>query len=154
MDTDQKVIGGLNGLLADATVFYQKLRHYHWNVEGPEFFTLHAKFEALYTAWAQSIDDIAERILAIGGVPLHTLHALLNESRLREDETVPPAVQMVDETVADMRKLWARAGEVTQAAEHARDRGTTNLMDALSDALEKEIWMLSAWKKEAAGTWS
>jgi starvation-inducible DNA-binding protein len=154
MHNDEKVIEGLNGLLADATVFYQKLRHYHWNVGGRDFFTLHEKFELLYTAWAVSIDQVAERILTIGGVPPHTLQSMLKESRLQEDETVPAAADMVAETAADLRRLCERVAEVTDAAEEIGDRGTANLMDDLQDALEKEIWMLSAWKSEAARAWS
>lgn len=154
MKQDQKVISGLNGLLADATVFYQKLRHYHWNVEGQDFFTLHPKFEELYTAWALTIDGVAERILTVGGVPLHTLTAMLKETRIHEDDSLRPAREMVEETVADLRRLCERVGEITDAAEAAGDRGTTNMLDDLRDAMEKDIWMLSAWKKETAGSWS
>ncbi|HSJ65772.1 MAG TPA: DNA starvation/stationary phase protection protein [Gemmatimonadaceae bacterium] len=153
-DQPKQVIEGLNALLADATVFYQKLRHYHWNVAGPEFFTLHEKFELLYTAWADSIDQVAERILMIGGTPLHTLASMLKASRINEDETIPAAPEMVDALIADMRSLRARAGEVMTLAEAADDRGTTNLLDDLGDALEKEIWMLGAWQKATIATWS
>ena len=102
MATNERVSAGLNGLLADATIFYQKLRHYHWNVEGRAFFELHAKFETLYTRWATAIDEIAERILMIGGVPLHTLTSMLKEARLVEDEGIPSAAEMVDAVLAAM----------------------------------------------------
>jgi starvation-inducible DNA-binding protein len=154
MLNNQVVIDRLNGLLADATVFYQKLRHYHWNVGGNEFFTLHAKFEELYTAWAVVIDDVAERILTIEGVPLHTLASMLTVTRLHEDESLPAANEMVDNIIADIGAIRARAGEVIAAADQTGDRGTTNLMDATVDALEKNAWMLHAWKKDRSRSWS
>lgn len=153
MTGNQSVIDGLNGLLADATVFYQKLRHYHWNVAGSEFFTLHVKFEELYTAWATTIDEIAERILMLEGVPLHTLAGMLDATELEEDDSVPAAAAMVDALIGDLTTLRTRAGAVIHEAESADDRGTVNLLDGVVDALEKETWMLGAWKKETAKSW-
>lgn len=152
-DTKQ-VVEGLNGLLADATVFYQKLRHYHWNVAGRKFFELHEKFEELYTGWADSIDEVAERILMIGGVPLHTLASMLEVARLREDDSTPPPEVMVDALIADLEALHASAGATIEVAEAADDRGTANLLDGLRDGMEKDLWMLKTWKKEAAKSWS
>jgi starvation-inducible DNA-binding protein len=151
--SESKVIDGLNGLLADATVFYQKLRHYHWNVAGPEFFELHAKFEEVYTSWAVTIDEVAERILMIDGVPLHTLASLLETSSLQEDDSIPAAREMVDAVLSDLQRLRTRAGVVIEAAEAAADRGTVNLLDGVRDGIEKEIWMFGAWKKEASQSW-
>jgi starvation-inducible DNA-binding protein len=149
----RNVIDGLNGLLADATVFYQKLRHYHWNIAGPEFFELHVKFEEVYTSWAVSIDEVAERILMIDGVPLHTLSAMLQNAALKEDDTIPAARDMVEAVVSDLQLLRSRAQGIIEHAEAASDRGTVNLLDALCDGIEKELWMFSAWKKESAQTW-
>jgi starvation-inducible DNA-binding protein len=153
MASKERVVDGLNGLLADATVFYQKLRHYHWNVEGRHFFELHTKFEELYDGWAASIDEIAERILMVSGVPLHTLRSLLEAAGLEEDDTIPAAGVMVERVVADLRRLHERAGEVIETAEAADDRGTANLLDELRDGLEKDIWMLQTWQKESAKSW-
>jgi starvation-inducible DNA-binding protein len=154
MPNNEKVIEGLNGLLADATVFYQKLRHYHWNVVGRDFFMLHEKFEELYTGWASAIDELAERILMVGGVPLHTLESVLRQARIQEEEGIPVAQEMVASTVADLQALRGALAEVIEAAEAAEDRGTVNLLDGLADGIEKHIWMLSAWKKEAAKSWN
>jgi starvation-inducible DNA-binding protein len=148
MVADDRVVDGLNGLLADATVFYQKLRHYHWNVEGRKFFELHAKFEELYTGWAESIDQIAERILMIEGVPLHTLQSMLETATLKEDESIPTAPRMVDTVLADLEALHARAGGVVETAEEVADRGTANLLDDLRDGMEKDLWMLRTWKND------
>jgi starvation-inducible DNA-binding protein len=151
---DKKIVAGLNRLLADSTVFYQKLRHYHWNVDGRHFFELHGKFEELYERWAGAIDEIAERILMLGETPLHTLQSLLAAARLDEDETTPAADAMVDAVVADLEALHGFTGGVIEAAESAGDRGTANLLDDLRDGMEKDVWMLRAWRQESARSWS
>ncbi|MGD2067488.1 MAG: Dps family protein [Gemmatimonadota bacterium] len=154
MTTDQQVIDGLNDLLADATVFYQKLRHFHWNVEGRTFFELHEKFEELYTGWADNIDEIAERILMVEGVPLHTLASMLKSARLKEEEAIPTAPEMVAMVLADLEAMHANSGQLVETADEAGDRGTANLLDDLRDGMEKDLWMLRAWKKETAAAWS
>ena len=154
MMAQQNTIDGLNQLLADAAVFYQKLRHYHWNVTGRHFFALHEKFEELYTRWADSIDEIAERILMLEGVPLHTLASMLPKARLVEDETLPAADAMVTAVEADLQALHAAMGVLIESAENGEDRGTANLVDGLRDDVEKDLWMLRSWKAESAPAWS
>lgn len=63
------IVDHLNDLLANYHVHYQKLRGCHWNVSGSNFFTLHVKFEELYTNAQITIDELAERILTIGKSP-------------------------------------------------------------------------------------
>ena len=150
----QNTIDGLNQLLADATIFYQKLRHYHWNVTGRHFFALHEKFEELYTRWAEAIDEIAERILTVEGVPVHTLASMVEKATLKEDETVPAAEAMVTAVEADLQTLHAAMGALIESAENGEDRGTANLVDGLRDDVEKDLWMLRSWKAESAPTWS
>jgi len=144
-----KIIDGLNRLLADSTVFYQKLRHYHWNVDGRHFFELHEKFEELYTRWAVSIDEIAERILTVEGVPLHTLSSMLDTASLEEDESIPAGTAMVDGIEGDLASLRETIIGIIDHAEDAHDRGTANLLDDLLDGIEKDRWMLRSWKKDA-----
>lgn len=134
----------LNGLLADTLVLEHKLRHYHWNVRGPQFFALHAKFEELYDHVADVIDDVAERILTIGGEPVRTLAAALERSAIQEDEGLPEAMTMVRNLADDLGRLRERAVKGIEAAEAAGDRGTVNLLDSFKDELEKTLWMLSA----------
>jgi starvation-inducible DNA-binding protein len=88
-ETAEADVTGLNDLLADATVFYQKVRHYHWNVTGPHFFTLHEEFEALYTFWNDAIDEIAEQVRSRGDRPVHTLADVLDLASLEEDPSTP-----------------------------------------------------------------
>jgi starvation-inducible DNA-binding protein len=79
---------------------------------------------------------------------------MLTVTRLHEDESLPAANEMVDNIIADIGAIRARAGEVIAAADQTGDRGTTNLMDATVDALEKNAWMLHAWKKDRSRSWS
>lgn len=134
----------LNGLVADATVLYQKLRHYHWNVSGPHFFALHQQFEVLYTAWADAIDDLAERVRTLGGVPVHTLASVLHLATLEEDESVPGATEMVRRVAGDLERLHVRISDVLDEAEET-SQGTADLLNNILDHVEKDLWMLGAW---------
>ena len=81
---NSKLVERLNRLLADYQIFYQNLRGLHWNVKGPQFFMLHEKYEELYNEAAETVDEVAERILMIGGQPLHTFTDYLKTAELKE----------------------------------------------------------------------
>jgi len=134
----------LNRLLAEATVFYQKLRHYHWNVSGPRFFQYHELFESLYTAWADAIDEIAERIRQLDAVPLHTLADMLATATILEDPEIPSGEAMLQRTLADLQLLHGEMCVAAEAAEAGADRATTGLLDGLCAATEKTLWMIGA----------
>ena len=76
----------LNEFLADLNVFYRKLQNYHWNVQGKDFFQVHAKLEELYNEINEQIDEIAEHILILGGQPLGTVKDYLDISTIKEAE--------------------------------------------------------------------
>lgn len=143
------IAGQLNVLLADSTVFYQKLRHYHWNVRGPKFFELHAKFEEIYEKWAPIIDQVAERIIALDTVPLHTLKTMLENATLKEDAKIPDGTQMVHKVIADLNALRASVNKIIEAADEEGDRSTVNMLEDVGDAIEADVWMLKAWLKTA-----
>lgn len=134
----------LNDLIADATVLYQKLRHYHWNVYGPNFFVLHERFEVLYKAWESAIDELAECVRAMGGVPVHTLAGVLKRASLQEDDVVPESPEMVRRVAADLERLHARLSDLLEEAEDT-SRGTADLLGSILDHVEKDLWMLGAW---------
>jgi len=140
-----RVIDSLQPLLADYQVLYQKLRSFHWNVRGPLFFELHLKFEELYTDAATKVDDLAERVLALGGRPLSTLQSQLEAARLVENAGEADASAMVRELVDDLAKLdgWLREG--VRTAGEADDAATVNMLEAMADAQEKTRWMLGAF---------
>ena len=145
----KKIAGQMNVLLADSTVFYQKLRHYHWNVQGPKFFELHAKFEEIYEKWAPFIDQIAERVIALDTVPLHTLKDMLAKATLKEDPELRDGREMVERTIADLNRLRESMNKIIEAAEKVGDRTTANLLEGLGDAVEGDLWMLKAWLKQS-----
>jgi starvation-inducible DNA-binding protein len=133
----------LNRLLADHQVSYQKLRGYHWKVRGPLFFELHAKFEALYGEAAETVDAIAERILALGGRPISTLAEGLAVARLKEDSGSPSAQEMVQNLVDDLGKLIPALRSTAET--RASDPATANLLEGFADGQEKTTWMLRAF---------
>lgn len=142
--SSDEVINGLNVVLCDALVFHFKLRQYHWRVTGPTFFSLHDAFERLYRQWAEWVDDLAERILAVGGDPVPTLKSVLENARLNEDGPLDGAGDMIRATVDDMLSQRDRMFRVIEHAEEAKDRGTVNLLDGIRDRVEKDAWMLTA----------
>ncbi len=146
-DTD--VTTGLNHLLADATVFYQKVRHYHWNVTGPHFFALHEEFEEIYDFWNDAIDELAERVRSRGDRPVHTLANVLDLASLEEDPSIPAAEAMVQHVTEDLSALDERAGRLQERAEAADDAGTEAVLGDLREQIEADRWMLRAWLDQA-----
>jgi starvation-inducible DNA-binding protein len=146
--SDKKIIDALKGLLADAVVYYYKLHHYHWHVKGKQFFALHAKFEEYYEHWADVLDDVAERILTIGGTALPTLQDVLKHTNLKEDPEFPGAEEMVVRLTKDLEKLTKSALKVRDLAVERGDDGTTDMMNELCDVEYKNLWMLHAFLKD------
>ena len=143
--TSADVTTGLNNLLADATVFYQKVRHYHWNVTGPHFFTLHDKFEELYAFWDDAIDEIAEQVRSRGDRPVHTLADILDLASLEEDTSTPAADAMVETVVEDLAALDEQVQHLADRAEETGASGAATVLDDLSEQIEDDRWMLRAW---------
>jgi len=131
-------------LLSDYQVLYQKLRNYHWNVTGPLFFGLHAKFEELYLITAERVDGLAERLAARGQRPPSTMAEQLGLARLQEDPEVPVAEDMVARLVADYGVLVDHLRSAAKLADGAGDSATMNLVDGIADAEEQTAWMLRA----------
>lgn len=135
----------LNRLLADYTVYYQKLRFFHWTVQGPHFFTLHEKFEEMYLGAAERIDELAERIVALGGRPLGRLADVVEQAQLEEDRDTQDAAAMVRAVLDDQARLAKGLRALAAQTEEGGDRLTTNLLEDLADGEEKDGWMLRAF---------
>ncbi len=142
------VINSLNEILADSIVLYQKLHHFHWRVQGRGFFQLHAKFEEMYNHFAGVSDEVAERILMIGGQPLASLKQALEISSVQESSEVPAAGDMVIQLRGELDRFRSKIRSAVNLAEEAGDRGSVGLLDPIADALDKEIWMLDAFLAE------
>ncbi|MBO2536128.1 Dps family protein [Rummeliibacillus suwonensis] len=135
----------LNQLVASWSVLYTKLHNFHWYVKGPSFFTLHIKFEELYNEAALNLDNIAERLLALGGQPVATLKEHLEISKIKEAEGHETAEQMVETLIQDFDivKKNLRSGMIEAANEN--DDMTQDLLNAINQSLEKHVWMLKAF---------
>lgn len=141
----ETLVSALNGLLATYQVHYQNLRGCHWNITGPAFFELHAKFEELYTKAQTFIDELAERILTLEGRPLHTYSAYLRESAVKEQRDLTGAKETVASVKADMSSLIALQREALELADAAGDEATSTLVGDNITTMEKDLWMLRAY---------
>jgi len=139
------VVDRLNHLLGSANVFARKVRHFHWNVKGRQFFTLHIQFEELYGEWAEFGDAIAERVVAIGGKPHATLTDDVKQSGIKEETQYPEADAMVKTLIADMESLRTAIHESYAIAEAADDRTTEDLLDEIRDGLDTRLWKFQAY---------
>jgi len=135
----------LNGLLANYQVYYQNLRNFHWNVSGPNFFELHAKFEELYNEANASIDELAERILTLGARPYSSYQEYIETASIKEAKEVTEPVKMVEIVRDNMTTLLELERNVLEAAGDCSDEGTASLMSDYITAKEKVVWMLSAY---------
>lgn len=139
------VIKGLNDLLADATVFRFKSQQRHWNIKGRHFFELHAKFEEQYDRWGEFIDELAERVLALGGTPLQTFKDVMNHAAISEAPGEADEKSMVTGTLEDFDTMRKRLVQVSRAAAEVGDRTTENLLDPHIDDMAKAKWMFAAF---------
>ena len=132
----QGVVSALHSLLADFQVFYTNLRGFHWDIEGHGFFVLHGKFEELYDDTAEKADQIAERILMLGGKPENRFSEYLRVG----DEAIGHILTTYSYLIGEERKLLALASE-------AGDEATVALMSDYLKEQEKMVWMLTAYNK-------
>ncbi|WP_010663933.1 Dps family protein [Marinilabilia salmonicolor] len=134
----------LNELLASFQVFYQNLRGFHWNVKGKMFFTLHNKFEELYDDAAEKVDEVAERILTLGGTPLHTFEDYLKTSKIAVIKDENDGMKLVEATLENLSTLIKIERELLEVAEKADDEGTNALASDFISEQEKTVWMLNS----------
>ena len=143
-----KTVEKLNLYLANLNVLYRKVQNYHWNIVGAGFFSVHEKLEEYYDAINEQIDDVAERILSIGGRPLGTLKDYLAVTTIKEAENKEISIQ---EAVADVKKefeaMLKLVKEVKETADEENDYGTSALVDEYISTYEKDLWMLNAYLK-------
>ncbi|WP_127534239.1 Dps family protein [Paenibacillus kobensis] len=139
------IIASLNGQLADWSVLYVKLHDYHWHVKGPNFYTLHAKFEELYTEAAAFVDEVAERVLALGGKPTSTMKRYLEQSAIAEASGSEDATAMVRSLVSDFTGIVERLKQAAEQADDAGDGPTADLLITKREQVQKHLWMLRAF---------
>ncbi len=136
------IANGLAGLLADTYTLYLKTHNFHWNVKGPMFNSLHLMFETEYMELALAVDEIAERIRALG-MPAPGSYAEFGSlTGLQEAKGGEKAMQMVAALAADHEAVSARARSIFDVVEKANDQPTADLLTRRMEIHEKTAWML------------
>ena len=135
----------LNVLLADYHLYYQKLRNFHWNVVGNNFFDLHIKFEDMYEDPKLKVDEIAERILTLRYQPTSNFTDYVKMSNIKESSEDTKDTEMVKILLDDHGKLLKQMRKVVEKADEAGDEGTIDLIGGFIGHIEKISWMLDAW---------
>ena len=142
------VVSALSQLLADFQVHYTNLRGMHWNVKGPSFFELHAKLEEYYDDAEEKIDEIAERILMLGGVPESKFSEYLKVAKISELGVVCCPKATVEYVLNSYKVLIEQERKVLDLASQAGDEVTVSLMSDYLKGQEKTVWMLVAYSAE------
>ncbi|MCC7549847.1 MAG: DNA starvation/stationary phase protection protein [Burkholderiales bacterium] len=137
-----KIAAGLSGLLADSYTLYLMTHNYHWNVTGPMFNTLHLMFMEQYTEQWNALDQIAERIRALGHPAPGTYKEFVRLASIKEIDGVPKALDMVRHLVAAQEATARTARKLFPAVEKANDQPTADLLTQRLEVHEKTAWML------------
>ena len=112
-------------------------------VKSQQFYQLHEKFEEFYNQAAEDIDEIAERILMIGGKPLHSFEDYLKNASIRPEKDLVKASDILPVVVQNTEFLLGEARKMAGEAGDADDEGTVALMSDFIAAFEKRLWMLN-----------
>lgn len=136
------VVEAASKLLADSYTLYLKTHNYHWNVTGPMFTTLHTMFETQYTELALAVDEIAERIRALGAMAPGSYTEFAKLSTVKEARRVPKATEMIRDLVADSETVARTAGKLVEAAQKAGDEASADLGIRRIQLHQKNAWML------------
>lgn len=136
------IAAGLARVLADSYTLYLKTHNFHWNVTGPMFQTLHLMFETQYNELALAVDQVAERIRALGLPAPGTYAEFAKLTSIAEDKGVPSAQDMIRLLVTGHETVARTAREAFAAAEAAGDQPSCDLLTQRMQAHEKSAWML------------
>ena len=139
------VVVNLQQMLADYQVFYTNLRGFHWNIKGHGFFVLHSKFEDMYNDAANKVDEIAERILMLGGQPDNRFSEYLKVAQLKEVTNVSCADEALKHILDTYGYLIGEERKVLALASEAGDETTVSMMSDYIKEQEKMVWMLVAY---------
>ena len=141
----ENVVVALQNLLADFQVYYTNLRGFHWEIKGRGFFVLHEKFESMYDDAAAKVDEIAERILTLGGTPENKYSGYLKVARIPEVSGVSSSKEAVDNVLNTYKHFIAEERKLIGLAEEANDVVTAGMLTGYLKEQEKMVWMLVAF---------
>jgi len=131
-------------LMADTYTLYLKTHGYHWNVEGPHFQQLHIQFMEQYTEMWTAVDDLAERVRALGHFAPSSYAAMAKLSSILEEDGRPDWQMMVKNLAKGHEQVAKTAREVLRIAEEAGDDATADVVAPRVTLHEKTAWMLRA----------
>ncbi len=135
----------VNLAIASEVVFYHKLRAFHWNVQGKDFFDLHEKFEELYNQFQTNIDDLAERLRVLGLFPISNLTEMISKSEIQQNDNKISGEAMVREVISDLETIIGLQVEIVEQAQLNGDISTAQLAIDELKKIEKTHWMLTSW---------
>ena len=141
-DARKNIADGLSKLLADSYTLYLKTHNFHWNVTGPNFASLHILFETHYTELAEAVDEIAERIRALGHPAPGSYEQFSALTCIKEASGVPSAEKMIEQLVENHEAVANTAHEVLKVAQQSEDEVTVGLATDRMTVHEKAAWML------------
>lgn len=142
---DRKMLAELMGqALASTYVLYHKTHAFHWNVTGPLFYSVHKLTDDQYQDLAASIDDIAERIRAIGAKAPTGLKSYIGLSRIDDNTDVEDAVEMIAQLAKDHQEVASQFRDAVKEADRVEDVFTADLLTARIGAHEEAAWMLNS----------
>lgn len=133
---------GLSHLLADSYTLYLKTQSFHWNVTGAMFVSLHTLFEQQYVDLAGAVDEIAERIRALGFPTPGSYAQFLALTTIKEEPGVPKATVMIEQLIQGQEIVVNTAHKMVSLVESAGDQPTLDLLTRRMEIHEKNAWML------------
>ncbi len=150
-EADRKIAAaGLAKLLAETFTLYTKTHGYHWNVEGPTFRTCHLLFEEQYRELWTALDEIAERIRALGAYAPSAPADIASLSDVSMDRTVPNPTNMVRTLIADHEHVIRTMRCIRPAIDDIGDNASASLLDDRLTAHEKAVWMLRSLARDVS----
>ena len=141
----QALAAELNKLLASYQILYMNVRGFHWNIRGNQFFELHLKFEEIYNDLLLKVDALAERILTLDGVPMHSFSDYLKVSAIPEQKGLHDGRACVESLLESFRELLVAQRRILGQAAEAGDEGTASILSDYVQQQEKLVWMLRAY---------
>jgi starvation-inducible DNA-binding protein len=142
--TRQRLADGVAALVADTYALLVKTHGYHWNVVGPLFYSLHKLTEEQYTDLFKGVDDLAERVRALGFPAPGSFGQMASMSVIEEAQGVPAAEDMVKDLIRDHEAIVRRMREIAVIADELEDTVTNDLLTERMGTHEMNVWMLKA----------
>ena len=146
INRDKAIIGNaVSSVLADTYTLYLKTQSYHWNVTGAKFHQLHKLFEEQYTEMAEAIDEIAERVRALGFRPPGTFKEFLALTSIPEETVKLTADEMIKNLADGHEMISSKTREIVLMANDFKDDVTADLLTSRIKTHEKTTWMLKSF---------